>query len=157
GQAAGFAVFGTFAHLVMKNYDPQRRKRLLQLLTLTFGGMFMIVWGTAVSTWLWLAVLSACFVGVTTQTANVLGEPTDTSCTVLLLAFLLAVTSPASPASIVPRLGGWVLSGVAALCVILTTWISFGMVHPAQSMPHVSSVPALALGVRSASWAGQGL
>jgi len=157
GQAAGFAVFGTFAHLVMKNYDPQRRKRLLQLLTLTCCGVFMIVWGTAVSTWLWLAVLSACVVGFTIQTANVLGEPTDAGCTVLLLAFLLAVTSPASPASIVPRLGGWVLSGVAALCVILTTWISFGMVHPAQSMPHVSSVPALALGVRSASWAGQGL
>ena len=50
GQAAGFAVFGTFAHLVMQNYDPQRRQRLLQLPSLTFGGMFMIVWETAVST-----------------------------------------------------------------------------------------------------------
>jgi uncharacterized membrane protein YccC len=154
-QAAGFSVFGTFAHLVMKNYDPQRRKRLLQLLTLTFCGVFMIIWGTTVSTRLWLAVLSACVVGFATQTASLLGGPTDASGTVLLLGFLLAVTSPASPASIVPRVGGWALSGIVAFLVILTTWISFGMVNTAQSMPHVSSAPALALGVRPA-WTGQG-
>jgi Fusaric acid resistance protein-like len=151
-QAAGFAVFGTFAHLVMKNYDPQRRKRLLQLLTLTFGGVFMICWATAVSSWLWLAVLSSCVAGFATQTASVLGKSTDGSRTVLLLAFLLAVTSPASPASMVPRLGGWMLSGVVAFLVILTTWISFGMVNPEPSMPHVS----VALRVLPASSAHRG-
>src|SRR5438132_13707962 len=90
-QAAGFAVFGTFAHLVMKNYDPHRRKRLLQLLTLTFGGVFMICWATTVSRSLWLAVLSSCVAGFATQTASLLGKSPHASRTILLLAFLLAV------------------------------------------------------------------
>src|SRR5215510_4129928 len=65
-QEAGFAVFGTFAHLVMTNNDPQWKKRLVQVGTLTFCGVVMIAWGTAVSMWLWLAVLSACVVAFTT-------------------------------------------------------------------------------------------
>jgi hypothetical protein len=144
-QAAGFAVFGTFAHLVMTNYDPQRKKRLVQVVTLTCCGVVMIAWGTAVSMWLWLAVLSACVVAFTTQTASLFRESIAASRTVVLLAFMLAVTSPGSPVNVVPRLGGWVLSGVVALPVILATWISFGLVNPAQSTTHVASTPAPAL------------
>jgi Fusaric acid resistance protein-like len=144
-QAAGFAVFGTFAHLVMTNYDPQRKKRLVQVVTLTCCGVVMIAWGTAVSMWLWLAVLSACVVAFTTQTASLFRESIAASRTVVLLAFMLAVTSPGSLVNVVPRLGGWVLSGVVALPVILATWISFGLVNPAQSTTHVASTPAPAL------------
>ena len=31
------AVFGTFADLVMANYDPERNKRVVQVITLTIG------------------------------------------------------------------------------------------------------------------------
>src|SRR5690349_15102028 len=72
-QAAGFAVFGTFAHLVMTNYGPQRSNRVAQVVTLTFCGLVMITWGTAVSTQIWLAVPSAGLVGFTTQTARLFG------------------------------------------------------------------------------------
>ena len=41
-QAAGFSVFGTFVHLVMTNYDPRQKKRVLQVFTVTFSGAVMI-------------------------------------------------------------------------------------------------------------------
>src|SRR5690348_12010288 len=104
-QAAGFAVFGTIAHVVMKSYDQRRRKRLLQLLTLTCWGA-VVFWGTTVSMWRWLAVLSPCLVGFASQTASMLENSTDGSRTVPLLAFILAVTPPASADSIIPRLAG---------------------------------------------------
>jgi hypothetical protein len=65
--------------------------------------------------------------------------------TVVLLAFMVAVTAPALTANIVPRLGGWVLSGVVALLCILVTWIPFGMIEPAESMTRAASTPAFAL------------
>ncbi|HXO97294.1 MAG TPA: hypothetical protein VN857_11970 [Chthoniobacterales bacterium] len=39
------AVFGTFADLVMANYDPKRNKRVVQVITLTICGVVMIAWG----------------------------------------------------------------------------------------------------------------
>jgi len=144
-QAAGFSVFGTFVHLVMTNYDPRQKKRVLQVFTVTFSGAVMIAWGTAVSMWLWLAVLSACFVGFATQTASLFHGMIGASRTVVLLAFMVAVTAPALVANIVPRLGGWALSGVVALLCILTTWISFGMVKPAESMTRAASTPSFPL------------
>jgi Fusaric acid resistance protein-like len=144
-QAAGFAVFGTFAHLVMTNYGPQRSNRVAQVVTLTFCGLVMITWGTAVSTQIWLAVPSAGLVGFTTQTARLFGDSIAAGRTVALLAFMLAVTSPASPVNIVPRLGGWALSGVIALMVLLATWISLGLSNPAQLMIHAPSAPELPL------------
>jgi hypothetical protein len=144
-QAAGFSVFGTFAHLVMTNYDPRRKERVLQALTVTFCGAVMIAWGTAVSTWLWLAVVSASFVGFATQTASLFQGMIGASRTVVLLAFMVAVTAPALAASIVPRLGGWALSGVVSLLCILMTWISFGMIKPSESMTRAAATPAFAL------------
>jgi Fusaric acid resistance protein-like len=144
-QAAGFAVFGTFAHLVMTNYDPRRKKRVAQVITLTFCGLVMISWGTAVSMWIWLAVPSACLVGFITQTASLFGGSIAVGRTVTLLAFMLAVTSPATSVAIVPRLGGWVLSGVMALLVLLATWISFGVPRPEQPITHAASTPELSL------------
>jgi hypothetical protein len=152
-QAAGFAVFGTIAHVVMKSYDQRRRKRLLQLLTLTCWGALLVFWGTAVSMWLWLAVLSSCLVGFATQTASMLENSTDGSRTVPLLAFLLAVTPPASADSIIPRLAGWILSGIISLIVILATWIPFG---GAKAKPSLSYMP-VAAGLAPASLTTEGL
>jgi Fusaric acid resistance protein-like len=152
-QAAGFAVFGTIAHVVMKSYDQRRGKRLLQLLTLTCWGALLVFWGTTVSMWLWLAVLSSSIVGFATQTASMLENSTDGSRTVPLLAFLLAVTPPASADSIIPRLAGWILSGVVSFVVILATWIPFGIAKP---KPSLSCMP-VAAGLAPASWTTEGL
>jgi Fusaric acid resistance protein-like len=148
-EAAGFAIFGTFAHLVMTNYAQQQKRRVAQAISLTCCGLVMIAWGTAVSIWLWFAVLSACVVGFTTQTASIIGSSIVASRTVVLLAFMLAVTSPTTFVNVIPRLAGWLLSGVVALLILLTTWISFNMIEQAQPVTRSASTSAL---VESESW-----
>jgi hypothetical protein len=48
-QVAGFAVFGTFAHLVMVEYDAAKATRAAQATALTLGGVLLVSAGTLVS------------------------------------------------------------------------------------------------------------
>lgn len=48
-QVAGFAAFGTFAHLVMISYDPSGRTRFLDFATFTLLGGAMVGLGTVAS------------------------------------------------------------------------------------------------------------
>jgi hypothetical protein len=154
-QAVGFAAFGTLAHLVMATYDQRRDMRGVQLVVLTCCGAIMIAWGTAVSTQLWLAVLSACVVGFSSQFATVLRSPLVASPMIFPLAFLVAATSPAPAADVVPRLGGWLLSGILSLLVIQTTWVPAGAVEPAPPTRAASPLPAgFAVPARAALAAG---
>ena len=129
-QAAGFSVFGTFAHLVMTNYAERRRRRILQSLAVTLAGAAMIAGGTAVSAHLWLAVLSAALVAFATRVVSQSNGFLASIHTVVLLAFMLAVTAPASPEYILPRLAGWLLSGAISLLILLITWISLTHSQP---------------------------
>jgi hypothetical protein len=120
-QAAGFAVFGTFAHLVMTNYDLQWKKRLGQLVTLTFSGAVMIAWGTAASMWLWLAVLSACAWGF------VAGQAAFT----LFVVVLLSALTPLGFRAGILRLEDIAIGGAISLVL--------GAVYPAhRGHGHVS-------------------
>jgi hypothetical protein len=138
-QAAGFSVFGTFAHLVMTNYAEAQRQRILQSLTVTLAGAAMIAWGTAVSTHLLLAVLSASIVAFATRAAAQSVGLLASIHTVVLLAFMLAVTAPAPLEHILPRLAGWLLSGVISLPILLITWISLNTQSPLDPQPHLNS------------------
>src|SRR5882757_4140083 len=138
-QAAGFSVFGTFAHLVMTNYAEAQRQRILQSLTVTLAGAAMIAWGTAVSTHLLLAVLSASIVAFATRAAAQSIGLLASIHTVVLLAFMLAVTAPAPLEHILPRLAGWLLSGVISLPILLITWISLNTQSPPDPQPHLNS------------------
>jgi hypothetical protein len=138
-QAAGFSVFGTFAHLVMTNYAEAQRQRILQSLTVTLAGAAMIAWGTAVSTHLLLAVLSASIVAFATRAAAHSIGLLASIHTVVLLAFMLAVTAPAPLEHILPRLAGWLLSGVISLPILLITWISLNTQSPPDPQPHLNS------------------
>jgi hypothetical protein len=140
-QAAGFSVFGTFAHLVMTNYAAPRRQRILQCLTVTLAGAAMIAWGTAVSTHLSLAVLSAAIVAFATRASAQTHGPFTSIHTVVLLAFMLAVTAPAPPGHILPRLAGWLLSGAISLPILLITWISLTQSQSTtQPLPNPTSL-----------------
>jgi len=138
-QAAGFSVFGTFAHLVMTNYAEAQRQRILQSLTVTLAGAAMIAWGTAVSRHLLLAVLSASIVAFATRAAAQSIGLLASIHTVVLLAFMLAVTAPAPLEHILPRLAGWLLSGVISLPILLITWISLNTQSPPDPQPHLNS------------------
>jgi hypothetical protein len=62
-ELAGFAVFGTFAHQVLVNYDAAGRARFVQSAMLTALGAIMLSLGTFASVSVWLAVSGAIAVG----------------------------------------------------------------------------------------------
>ena len=62
-EAAGFAVFGTFAHLVMVDYDPAGRSRSRQCAVLTLLGAVGVGVGTLLSSYAALAVAGTMAVG----------------------------------------------------------------------------------------------
>src|SRR5215471_7070859 len=62
-EMAGFAVFGTFAHLVMVEYDPAKEARSFESGALTVLGAILIALGTLASTNTWLAIGGAAIAG----------------------------------------------------------------------------------------------
>jgi hypothetical protein len=62
-EMAGFAVFGTFAHLVVVDYDSSRRARSAECAMLTLLGAVMISVGTLVSANIWWSVGGAIAAG----------------------------------------------------------------------------------------------
>ena len=54
-EVAGFTIFGTFAHLVMVNYDRAWRARFVESAMLTGLGAIMVSLGTLASANVWLA------------------------------------------------------------------------------------------------------
>ena len=122
-EAAGFAVFGTFSHLVMVNYDPAGRARSAQSAMLTLLGAIMVSLGTLASANVWLAVGGTIAVGFLTEFPTVARSRIAVLRPALLLSFMLGVAVPASASSVFPHLAGWLLAGLVAQPVLLLFWI----------------------------------
>jgi hypothetical protein len=121
-ELAGFAVFGTFAHLVSVNYDPEGTARFAQSAMLTLLGAFMIGLGTLVSGTAWLAVAGAGAAGFVSELPAVAGGRIAVIRRALLLSFMLAVATPAPSGSVFPYLAGWLTAGVIAQPALLVIW-----------------------------------
>jgi Fusaric acid resistance protein-like len=121
---AGFAVFGTFAHQALVNYDPQGTTRFAQSAMLTLLGVITVSVGTLASGSAWLAVSVTFVAGILSE----LPEPTSSRVSsirqALLLSFLCAVAVPAPALSIFPHLAGWLMAGVVAQPALLLVWTS---------------------------------
>jgi Fusaric acid resistance protein-like len=124
-EAAGFAVLGTFAHLVMVNYDPAGRARSAQSAMLTLLGAIMVSLGTLASANVWLAVGATIAVGFLTEFPTVARSRIAVLRPTLLLSFMLGVAVPASASSVFPHLAGWLLAGLVAQPALLLFWIPF--------------------------------
>jgi hypothetical protein len=123
-QMAGFAVFGTFAHLVLVNYDTVGSARFAQCALLTLLGAVMIGLGTVASNTVWLAVGGAVVVAVLSELPPLASGRVAAIRRALLLAFMLAVATPAPVRSVFfPYLAGWLMAGVVAQSALLLTWI----------------------------------
>jgi len=121
-EVAGFAVFGTFAHLVMVDYDPAGRARSAESAMLTLLGAVMVSLGTLASANVWLAVGGAIVVGFLTELSPLASGRIAVVRTALLLSFMLGVAVPASVSSVFPYLAGWLLAGLVAQPVLLLLW-----------------------------------
>jgi hypothetical protein len=134
-QVAGFAIFGTFAHLVMVNYDHAWRTKAAQAATLTCFGAILVALGTLASANVWFAVSGAIAVGVLSEFSTVAASRWAVIRTPLLLAFMLAVAIPSTVRSVRPNLEGWLLSGIVAQPALLLLWICLENNEP----PHQNS------------------
>ncbi len=121
---AGFTIFGTFAHLVVVNYDRAWRARSAESAMLTGLGAIVVSLGTLASANVWLAVSGAIVAGFLAGFATVAAAGRIAVIRIaLLLAFMLAVAVPSPVRSVRPNLEGWLLSGIVAQPALLLLWI----------------------------------
>jgi Fusaric acid resistance protein-like len=121
---AGFAVFGTFAHQALVNYDPQGTTRFAQSAMLTLLGVITVGLGTLASGSAWLAVSVTIVAGIMSELPELTISRVSAIRQALLLSFLCAVAVPAPALSVFPHLAGWLMAGVVAQPALLLVWTS---------------------------------
>jgi hypothetical protein len=165
-EVAGFTIFGTFAHLVMVNYDRAWRARSAESAMLTGLGAIAVSLGTLASPNVWLAVSGAIVVGFLTEFSMVAAGRIAVIRTALLLAFMLAVAIPSPIGSVRPNLEGWLLSGIVAQPALLLLWIHLenvdvagndGALHESITKPVRPSSPSSWIGNAAAAGMAMGL
>ncbi len=124
-QVALFVPFGCIALLVMVDIGGPRRPRALAYAATTGIGAVLIALGTLASLSPWLAALLMLLVGFVVSFAGAFGGYVVAAQTALLLAFVLAVSIPAPPAAIAPRLAGWLIAGVVSMLAGVLLWPHF--------------------------------
>jgi branched-subunit amino acid transport protein AzlD len=122
-EMAGSAVLGTFAHLVLVNYDTAGTARFAQSAMLTLLGAIVISLGTLASASVWLAVGGAVVVGVLSELPALASGHIAAIRRALLLAFMFAVAVPAPAHSVLPYLAGWLMAGIVGQPALLLIWI----------------------------------
>jgi uncharacterized membrane protein YccC len=120
-QMTLFAVFGSFATLVMASFTGTRRDKAIAHLGLAVAGSAALIIGTLVSGIAWLAVLVTIPVTFAIFFAGVAGPNAASGVTAALLAYVLPVAALAEPGTIPPRLAGWWLASAVATAAVLLT------------------------------------
>jgi len=118
-QMTLFAVFGSFATLVLVTFSGTRRDKALAHLGLAVTGSAALVVGTLVSGTAWLAALVTVPVTFAIFFAGVAGPNAAAGVLGALLAYILPVASPAAASAIPSRLAGWWLASVAGTAAVL--------------------------------------
>jgi uncharacterized membrane protein YccC len=112
-QTPLFAIFGSFALMVLADFPGNRSTRATALAGIGINGAVLIVLGTIVAPIPWLAVATMFVVGVVVTFTGVLSETFAAGQRATLLTFVLPACTPPGP--IGERLAGW---GIAlAICM----------------------------------------
>ena len=128
GQLTLFAAFGCFALLVMADFGGLRGPRALAYAAATAIGVVLIALGTLASVSPWVGALVMLLVGLVVSFAGMFGSYASAAQTALLLAFVIAVSIPAPPTALAPRLGGWLIAGAMSLLAGVFLWPRFEQV-----------------------------
>jgi uncharacterized membrane protein YccC len=118
-QMATFAVFGSFATLVLASFGGTRRDKAIAHLGLALVGSAVLTIGTAVHGTAWLAAIVTIPVAFAIFFAGVAGPNAASGVTAALLAYVLPVASPGTIADIPSRLAGWWLASVVGTAAVL--------------------------------------
>ena len=120
-----FIVFGCFALLVMSDFGGLRPARALAYLSATLVGGALVALGTLVSASAGVAAAGMFLVGFAISFSRVFGGYVAAAQSGMLLAFVIAVSIPASPNAIPARLGGWALAGIVSTLAGVFLWPRF--------------------------------
>jgi uncharacterized membrane protein YccC len=121
---ATFAAFGSFAMLLLVDFQGPIRDRVLDQAALGVACAALISLATVVSRTTWLAVLGMAVVAFAVLFAGVVSSVLTGASTALLLSFILPVTLAGPPSTIPDRVAGWGLAAVASLFAISLLWPS---------------------------------
>jgi uncharacterized membrane protein YccC len=122
GQVSLFAAFGSFALLLLVDFQGRTSTRLASYLVLFAVACGFIALGTAASTHKVPAVVAMAVVGFLVLFSGILSPQAATASTAALLTFVLPVAVAQPPSAIGPRLVGWLLAGVIAIPACLLVW-----------------------------------
>ena len=121
-QVATFAAFGSFAMLVLVEFDGPVRSRLIAYVSLAFVGAANITLGTLCSRNAWLAAGAMALIAFAILFSGVINGYFAAAATAALLPFILASTIPAPMSALPARLEGWALAAAAAICAHMFLW-----------------------------------
>jgi uncharacterized membrane protein YccC len=121
-QTSLFGSFGSFALLLLVDFQGRPRTRLLSYVALFLVGSGLISLGTVVSTHKVAAVVVMAVVGFAVLFVGVVTPQAASASTAVLLTFVLPA-AVAQPASVVgPRLVGWILAGAVCIPACMLIW-----------------------------------
>ena len=117
-----FAVFGSFAILVLTDFAGPWKTRLAAYLSLAAAGVVLITAGTLCSQTPWLAVTVTAGVGFAILISGVINGYFAAAGFAALLVFIIPVSFP-GPASVIPdRLEGWALACAVSISAAMLLW-----------------------------------
>ncbi len=119
---ATFAAFGSFAMLLLVDFDGPVLDRLRAQAALAAAGCALVCLGTLVSQNVWLAAATMAVVGFVVIFAGVVSSVLVGATTSLLLAFILPATIAGGVSSVPDRVAGWALAAAASLIAVGLLW-----------------------------------
>jgi Fusaric acid resistance protein-like len=121
-QTATFAAFGSFALLLLVDFQGPMRDRLFSQAALGLAGAALVCVGTLASRATWLAVVVTAIVGFLVLFAGVVSSVIASATVSLLLTFILPVSLRAPASAIPDRLAGFGLAAGVSLLAISLLW-----------------------------------
>jgi hypothetical protein len=126
-QMALFAVFGSFATLVMASFGGSWRDKVIAHLGLAVTGSVALTIGTLVSGTVWLAAIVTFPVTFGIFFAGVAGPNAASGVTAALLAYVLPVASAGGAGTVPSRLAGWWLASAVSTAAALAAYLEAGV------------------------------
>lgn len=121
-QIGLFGAFGSFALLLLVEFNGKMRTRLISYVVLYLVGAALIVIGSVASGNEAAAVLAMAAVGFCVLFAGVVSPLAATASTAVLLTFVLPVAVAVPASQVGARLIGWTLAGAFSITACILLW-----------------------------------
>ncbi|MEU8227705.1 hypothetical protein [Kribbella sp. NPDC048915] len=121
---ATFAAFGSFAMLLLVDFQGPRVQRLRAQAQLALASLVLVALGTVAGQALWSAIVATAVVAFVVLFSGVVSSVLAGAGTSLLLAFILSVATPTPLSALPDRLAGIAIAGVAAVLAVWWLWPS---------------------------------